>query len=177
MIVSFLMRKVFYKNLTSELTEINLLENGFSMQEPFGVKPIILDWKNVENVYFSEDKKQVIIQSLKKEFVLKNNFMGWYEFIQNVPSKFTNFDFDYVSDFMKSLQPCDICGIVAVKENHCLVCQNVPWNDQINGSKIDYIKQKQLTLFASNIKEGKEVKQYAKPEYGFKVNENWKLHL
>lgn len=175
--VRFLMRKVFSKNLTSELTEIKINENGFSLHEPFGIKPKLYDWKSIKNVYFSENNTEVIVQNLVKKIILKNNNIGWYEFIQNVPSEFINFNFQYVTLFIDALIPCDVCGIVAVNETECLVCKNATWNSKMAQSKIEYIRLQQLNLFSVLIKEGSEINNQAEPEHGFKANKNWKLYL
>lgn len=171
------MRKVFYKKLSSDLTQIELTPNGFSLLEPFGAKPQIFDWKEITDIYFSEDKKEVILQNADKIIVLKNNFMGWYEFIQNVPHHFANFDFQYVITFMSALQPCEICGIIAVNENECLVCENTAWHNEIADPRTEYLKAKQLQLYSELLKEGKEIKQHAEPEHGFQADKNWKLYI
>jgi len=171
------MRKVFYKKLTSELSEIKLTENGFSLNQPFGSKPKVFIWKNIKNVQFSENMHEVNIENFDKQIILKNSYIGWYEFIQNVPTDFLNFDFDYVKTLMNSLKPCGVCGIVSVKENVCLVCETIEWNSRISQSETDYLKLKQLDLYSDLIKDGKEIKKQAEPEHGFKANKNWKLYI
>lgn len=171
------MRKVFYKKFTSELTEIKLTENGFSIDQPFRAKPKVFNWKNIKNIQFSENKNEVNIESFNKKIVLKNCYIGWYEFIQNIPTEFVNFDFNYVKTLMNSLKPCGVCGIVAVKDNMCIVCETIEWNNRISQSETEYLKLKQLDLYSIVIKDGKEIKKQAEPEHGFKANKNWKLYI
>lgn len=175
--IGFLMRKVFYKNLTSELTEIKLTENGFSINEPFGAKPRVFNWKDIKNVQFSENNNEVIIEKTDNQIILKNNYMGWYELIQNVPTEFADFDFDYAKIFMDSLSPCGVCGIVAVSKNECIVCKTTEWNNKMSESETEYLKRKQLDLFSVLIKDGREIKNQAEPECGFKATKNWKLYI
>ncbi len=175
--IGFFMRKFFYKKLSSELTEIKITSHGFSLHQSFGAKPKTYDWKEISDIHFSKDNEEVIIQNLEKSIILKNNFIGWYEFIQNIPPNFTNFDFQYVRTFMNALLPCEICGIIAVKENKCLVCENNAWNNETADYKAEYLKAKQLDLFSSLLQDGKEIKQHAEPEHGFQADKNWKLYI
>ena len=175
--IGFLMRKVFLKKMTDELTEIVLTERGFSINEPFHAKPKSFDWSEIINIQFSEKYNEVIIEIKEREIILKNNKIGWYEFIQNIPSNFSNFDFNHAKYFMDSLKPCGVCGIIAVKENKCLFCETIPWNDAMPQTKIEYLKLKQSELFSVWIKEGIEIKKVAKPEHGFKADKNWKLYI
>ncbi|MFD2910131.1 hypothetical protein ACFSX9_15480 [Flavobacterium ardleyense] len=171
------MRKVFYKKMTSEITEIKLTENGFSLNETFGAKANLFKWNEINNIHFSENNENVIIEKSDKKFVLKNCNIGWYDLIQNVPLNFTNFDFAYVKNFIESLKPCKICGIVALNKNECIVCENVPWNSAMTETEIDYIKTKQLDFYSESINEKREIKKIAEPEHGFKADKNWKLYI
>lgn len=173
----YLMRNIFYKKLTSELTEIKLTESGFSINEPFGAKPKLFDWKEINSVQFSENRNEIIFEKADKKIGLKNNNIGWYEFIQNVPTRFKEFDFNYASEFMNSLKPCGVCGIVAVRENECIVCETITWNNEVAENEIEYIKSKQSELYSELIKDGIEIKKVAEPEHGFKADKNWKLYI
>ncbi|MEN3322675.1 hypothetical protein VP395_02975 [Mariniflexile soesokkakense] len=175
--IGFLIRKVFCKNLASELTEIKLTENGFSISEPFEANTKSFHWNEIKDVRFSENNKEVIIEKSYKKIILKKNNIGWYDFIQNVPSNFTDFDFDYIKDLMDSLKPCEVCGIVAVRENECIVCETIAWNNEMTESKIEYLKLKQSEFYSDQIKNRKEIKKVAEPEHGFKADKNWKLHI
>ncbi len=175
--ISFLMRKVFYKKLTSILTEIHISKEGFSINEPFDAKSKLFYWNVIDTIQFSENKKEIIIKKKNKKIRLKNTYTGWYEFIQKVPEIFSDFDFKYASDLIDSLKPCGVCGIVSVKENKCIVCETIVWNDKMIETEIDYLKSQQLNLYSELIKEGKEIKKTAEPEHGFKANKNWKLYL
>lgn len=171
------MRKIFFRKIVSPLTMIELIENGFSIQLPFGANPKSYYWREIKSIKFSENYKEVNIQKSNKRIVLKNDNVGWYELIQNVPERYKEFDFNYVTEFMNSLKPCEVCGIVAVKENECIVCETVTWNNKMNESKIDYIKSKQSELNSYQIKEGFKIKTTAEPEHGFKADKNWKLYI
>ena len=173
----YLMRNIFYKKLTSEITEIKLNENGFSINEPFGAKPKLFHWKEIKKIKFSENKNEVIFEKADKQIVLKNNNIGWYEFIQNVPPTFKEFDFKYTIEFMNSLKPCGVCGIVAVKEDECIVCENITWHNEMNEKEFEYIKSKQSELYSDRTKDDIEIKEVAEPEHGFKAYKNWKLYI
>ncbi len=171
------MRNIFYKKLTSELTEIKLIEGGFSINKPFRAKPKLFDWKKINSVQFSENWNEVVFEKVGKKIGLKNNYIGWYEFIQNVPTKFKEFDFDYVSELMNSLKTCRVCGIIAVRENECIVCKTTTWNNEMIENETEYIKSKQSELYSKLIKNGIEIKKLAEPEHGFKADKNWELHI
>jgi hypothetical protein len=175
--LGFLIRKIFSKKLTSELTEIELTESGFSIKEPFGAKQKLWNWNEIKNVRFSENKKEIIIEKSDKQIILKRNNIGWYDFIQKIPLKYTDFDFDYVKDFMDSLKPCGVCGIIAVRENECLICESIAWNDQMTENETEYIKTKQSDFYSDSLKNGQKIKKIAEPEHGFKANKNWKLYI
>jgi len=96
------MRKVCYRKMTSHLTEIKLTKTGFSVNVPFGAKPKMYNWDEIDNLRFSENYNEVFFKICSKQLVLKNNNTGFYEFIQNIPSTFKNFDFKYVSEFLNS---------------------------------------------------------------------------
>ena len=78
---------------------------------------------------------------------------------------------------MQSLQPCEVCGIIAVTDKVCIVCGNVPWDNEKKKSKSEYLKAKQLKLFSPLLKAGKPIKQHAEPEHGFQADKNWKLYI
>ena len=65
------MRNVFYKKMTSEITEIKLTESGFSINEPFGAKPKLFDWEEINSVQFSENWNEVIFEKAEKKSVWK----------------------------------------------------------------------------------------------------------
>jgi hypothetical protein len=94
-----------------------------------------------------------------------------------VPSNFFNFDYDYVKAFMNSLKPCGVCGIIAVRENKCIVCEIIAWNSEMPESETAYLKSKQFDFYSSYIKEGIKIKKVAEPEHGFKADKNWKLYF
>ncbi len=175
--IGYSIRNIFCKKLTLELTEIKLIENGFSIKEPFGAKPKLFNWKEINSIQFSENKDEIIFKKANKKFILKNYNIGWYEFIQNVPTRFKEFDFNYVSEFVHSLKPCKVCGIIAVKENECIVCETTTWNNKIIENEIEYIKSKQSELYSELVKEKIEIKKVAEPEHGFKSDKNWKLYI
>lgn len=175
--IGYLTRKVFYRNLTSELTEIILTENGFSINQPFGAKPKLYNWEDLQTIRFSDNYNEVIVEKSDGQIALNNNHIGWYELIQYVPSTFKEFDFKYVAELIDSLKPCGVCGIVAVKENKCLVCETVAWNEEMNENKFDYLKSKQSEFYSDRISNGKEVKKIAEPEHGFKADKNWRLYI
>jgi len=171
------MRKIFLRNMVSPLTEIKLIEKGFLIKKPFGAKPEQYHWKEIKSVRFLENYNELFIVKMQKKITLKNDNIGWYEFIQNVPIRFKEFDFDYVSEFMNSLKPCGACGIVAVRENECIVCETITWNNEVTENEIEYIKSKQLELYSERIKNGIKIKKVAEPEHGFKADKNWKLYI
>lgn len=175
--IGYLMRNVFYKKQTFELTRISLVEHGFSVNRPFGAKLKLYHWKEVRSIRFSDNYNDVIVEYLGRQIILRNSNIGWYEFIQNVPSTFENFDFKYVAEFIDSLKPCGVCGIVAVREQTCIVCETIAWNDEIHKDKVAYLTSKQSEFYAELVKDGKEIKKIAEPEHGFKADSNWKLYL
>lgn len=175
--IGFLMRKIFFRNIVSPLTEIELIENGISIKLPFGANPKSHYWTEIKSVQFSKNYKEVNIEKSDKQIVLKNDNIGWYEFIQNIPSRYKEYDFNYVTEFMNSLKSCGVCGIIAVRENKCLVCKNLSWNKQMTENEIDYIKLKQSEFYSDLIKEGIKIKKVAEPEHGFKADKNWKLYI
>lgn len=175
--IGYLIRNFFYKKLTSELTEIKLTKSGVSIIEPFGAQPKLFDWQEIKTIYFSKDWKSVIFKTSNQSIVLKSNNIGWYEFIQNVPPSFEQFDFKYVTELINSLKPCGVCGIIAVREKECIVCETTPWTIDMTENEIEYIKAKQLELYSERIKNGIEIKKIAEPEHGFKADKNWKLYI
>ena len=78
---------------------------------------------------------------------------------------------------MISLEPCAICGIIAVKENKCIVCETTTWNNEMHEKRIEYIKLKQSEFYSESIKDGIEIKKVAEPEHGFKADKNWELYV
>jgi hypothetical protein len=176
-ILPWLMNNLLFRKLASELTEIELTESGFFISKPFGGKSKSFEWNEIKNIQFSENKKQVIILKSDKKIILKNNNIGWYEFIQNVPKKFTEFDFNYTGDLINSLNPCGVCGIIAVNENKCIVCETIAWNKEMTKTEVEYIKLKQSDFYSELIKEGRTIKKTAEPEHGFKADKSWKLYI
>ena len=175
--IGYLMRNVFFRNLVSPLTEIELIKNGFSIQKPFSKKQKRFYWNEINDVIFSPDKTKLILNTKRETQILNNDIIGWYELIQNIPDTYSNFDFDYVKAFMDSLLPCGVCGIIAVKNDECIVCETTAWNSEITVSQTEYLKSKQSDLYSDNLKKGIEIKKIAEPEHGFKADKNWKLYI
>lgn len=175
--IGFSLRKIFYRKLTKALTEITLNKNGFSILEPFGAKPKFYFWSEIQSIKFSSNYENIIIDFSNKQKMIENRFIGYYEFMQNVPLTFTEFDFNYSKELINSLKSCKVCGIIAVSKNKCIVCETIPWNSKMNENEIEYIKSKQLEYYSEHIKNREEIKKIAEPEHGFKADKNWKLYI
>ncbi|AXG70952.1 hypothetical protein KORDIASMS9_03207 [Kordia sp. SMS9] len=175
--VGYLMRKFLFKKLSNAITDIELTKSGFVINEPFGAKPKELEWNDVKSIRFSNNDKVLIVKTAENEIALNDDQIGWFEFIQNIPESFKQFDFKKVNFIIDSLKSCEVCGIVAVRNNICKVCDCEPWNQNSGKSKIDYLKEKQIEHFEYELKNKKEIKKIAEPEHGFKTDRNWKLYI
>jgi hypothetical protein len=175
--IGFLMRNIFFRNLVSPLTDIELIKNGFSIHSPFSWKRQRFYWNEINDVRFSSDNTQLILNTKRKIKTLNNDNIGWYELIQSIPENYSNFDYEYVKSFMGSLKPCGVCGIIAVRKNECIVCESIVWNNGMSDSQNEYLKSKQSDLYSDNLKEGIEIKKVAEPEHGFKADKNWTLYI
>ena len=175
--VGYLMRKFLFKKLSNAVTDIELTKSGFVINEPFGAKPKELEWNDVKSIRFSNNDKVLIVKTAENEIALNDDQIGWFEFIQNIPESFKQFDFKKVNFIIDSLKSCEVCGIVAVRNNICKVCDSEPWNQNSGKSKIDYLKEKQLEHFEYELKNKTEIKKIAEPEQGFKADNNWKLYI
>ncbi len=159
------------------ITDIEFTKSGFVINEPFGAKPKELEWNDVKSIRFSNNDKVLIVKTAEKEIALNDDQIGWFEFIQNIPESFKQFDFKKVYFIIDSLKSCEVCGIVAIRNNICKVCSSEPWNQYSGKSKTDYLKEKQLEHFEYKLKNKTEIKKIAEPEHGFKADNNWKLYI
>ncbi|WP_299335031.1 hypothetical protein [uncultured Psychroserpens sp.] len=175
--LGYLMREIFFKELSNKITDIELTKSGFIINKPFGAKPQNIEWKQLRSIRFSDNDKVIIIKTVEKDIILNDNQIGWYEFIQSIPKIFKQFDFKKANSIMDSLKSCDVCGIIAVRDNICKICESEPWHQKSKKDKSEYLKDKQLEHFEYELKNKIKIKAFAEPQHGFKADENWKLHL
>ncbi|REG84121.1 hypothetical protein C8N41_10722 [Winogradskyella sediminis] len=175
--VGYLMRKFIFKKLSNKITDIELTKKGFVINEPFGAKPKKLEWNQIKSIRFSNNDKILILKIDENEIALNHDQIGWFQFIQNIPKSFKQFDFKKVDLIIGSLKSCEVCGIVAVRNNVCKVCDSEPWNRNSGKNKMEYLKEKQLEHFEYELKNKTEINKIAEAQHGFKADKNWKLHI
>lgn len=173
MIIKWLMHNFLFKKLTVELSEIQTNKEGINFRKAFDSIVKFYKWDDIKNIQFSSNYKNVVFDFNGKKIVLNNSTTGWYELIQNIPADRFTFDFKYAEALIKSLKSCEICGLEAVFEQKCLVCQNSVWNPSFDDEKLNYLQSKQLKLYSELLKENKTILN--KPEHGFKSAADWKL--
>lgn len=72
-----------------------------------------------------------------------------------------------------------VCGSIASNCYHCLACETPIWRKEFSkyyANKRDYVKAKQLNLFASLQKNSQEALIFNRDET-FDLHQNWKLLL
>lgn len=84
------------------------------------------NWSSLKDAVFNEDYTALKLQiKLGASIVVDKNGYNWIVFLYNLSLlDLPSFDYDYTNKLFARLEPCDICGTVAVfkPNNCCLAC-------------------------------------------------------
>ena len=148
--------KQILKKINAEISEMRRIENisssGFEIYDlEYNLKDRFSRSK-IKTIKFSSGYKSLMLTDVySKTFYLNNDINNWYALIQKIPEGYENFDYNYVSDFVKDFEYCEVCGMKAVKNNTCLHCYSGVWNNDLQEDypdKESYIKSEQLDLYS-----------------------------
>jgi len=148
--------KKILKKVNAEISEMRRIENISS----FGFELFDLEynlknrssWSEIKPIRFTSDYKSLVFIVINnKQKILPDKTNNCYALIQKIPENYTDFDYAYVSNFIKDFQFCEICGMKAIKNNTCLHCYSNIWDDDLQEDypqKESYIKSEQLDLYS-----------------------------
>jgi hypothetical protein len=134
-----------------------------------------IKWNDVISVYLDKNKTKLIITLKNEKIQIPKNSINWYKLIRSIPDKYADFDFDYVDKLFNSLTTCEICGAIANRDNECLSCGSESFDYKKHPefkTKNDYIKEKQLELFAILDRDDK-FEGFCEATDGFEIDKNW----
>lgn len=154
----------------------SITKDGFNLVF-YGKKDRFHRWEDFKTIKTNKSFKRIHL--VKKSFgkvIISKDCLNWYELLKKIPPHFTDFDRKRVQNFFENLTPCMICGCIAVHDSECCVCQNSDWTIQIEceyKTKENYIKEKQLELFATEDKE-EQIVDFFEEDDTFKLDKSWK---
>ena len=111
----------------------------------------IILWQNIHEVELNDAKNTLTFTTVGEEpFTIDDSVDNWFLLLKNIPRHYIYFDHAYVENLFAQLQPCEVCGFVAVHDNTCQACYEVPWAPSKKYPvKEDYLRATQLDVFAS----------------------------
>lgn len=137
---------------TSKYVISNITHKGFDLVSKQA--SVYHKWNEFKSIAFDKKKRKVICKKgLFQQIVLTDFYQGWHCFLKKVPTRFTDFDFEYVKLFFASLLPCKTCGNIAVHQGNCCACGSEAWNTALAedyDTEREYIKEEQLDYFATH---------------------------
>jgi len=164
------------EEILDKIRIIRVNDNGFTISDSFMKIVDIFEWNLVENIELKDNSLFFYLKNGKKITIPSSYHENWYELIQKIPKGFSNYDYNFVENFINNLQGCEICGMIAIHEEECLCCGNKVWNNVFLDeyqSKEEYIKSLQLIEFDQIYSE--KIKTINnKSKYGFKSFKDWK---
>ena len=117
----------------------------------------------------------MIIGLENKKIRIPNNSLNWYKLIRSIPTKFSDFDFDYIDKLFNALTTCEICGVIAINDNECLSCGSESYEYKKHTdfkTQNEYIKSNQLELFAI-LDKGDKFEGFYEATDGFEIDKKW----
>ena len=158
------------ENINKDGFEIHLIKN----RKIQSIKKVW--WENIAKASLKKNELRLHTKSGEKIF-LDFSIKHFYALIRQIPKDFTNISYRQVSAHFKGLKPCLICGSIAANNYQCLACETPVWRKEFSkyyDNKRDYVKAKQLDLFASLQKNGQQAITFNRDET-FQLQSNWKL--
>ncbi|UII28386.1 hypothetical protein LVD15_08145 [Fulvivirga maritima] len=152
---------------------ITCLADGFKLVSMNNQNQLDYKWSAVKDVVITKDGLEITTDSTQK---ISRKWQGWHQLIREVPQGYGNYNYEFVHQYLNSLEGCDICGLKAVYNNECLHCGTEVWSDDIkelSESKNDYVREEQLLWFIVGV-DPEKIDINNKPENGFESNPNWK---
>lgn len=158
------------ENIDESSFEIHQIENG----KIKSIEKIL--WEDIAKASLRKDELRLYTRDGQRMFISPKT-KHFYTLIRQIPKNFTNITFRQVNAHFKDLKPCLICGSVAANGYHCLSCETPVWRKQFSKyyeNKRDYVKAKQLDLFASLQKNSQQALTFSRDET-FDLHKHWKL--
>ena len=111
----------------------------------------VILWQNIHEVELNDAKNTLTFTTVGEEpFTIDDSVDNWFLLLKNIPRHYIYFDHAYVENLCAQLQPCEVCGFVAVHNNTCQACYEAPWTPSKKYPvKEDYLRASQLDVFAS----------------------------
>lgn len=175
----------FYsKIISSQILNIN--KQNFQLNEfrtPSGkTKTKIYKWDDFSKTEFDSENQEIkLIAKNGKDLEINSKFSNWYFFIHNIPSRLRNNKIDHFNkNLFLDLSTCLVCGTIAFKNNKCMSCGSISYDEAKKDAnyeefktELDYLKNEQLELFET-LEEGEKVEFYLDEDPLFKLDKNWK---
>lgn len=172
----FFQNRSIEKQINKTLEKIIFLKSdkkGFIIEFNDDRETIKANWNDFDDIKLSNENVS-IIKNKKIVHIIDDSYLGWYQFIQDVPIGFDSYDYIFVEQFFNNLKGCQICGLLALKNDKCLACGSEVWNKnllELFNSEVEYIKEEQLDMFEPC--EDDPILLNNDPESGFKSDPNW----
>ena len=155
---------------------ISIVDTGFNIKKILDENEKVFIWNEIEDMRFSVEKDEIFL--LKNNRVIDEvlvNYIGWNGFLKSIPKGYKSFDYEYRENYFLGLIGCEVCGLIAVKNDKCLSCNSDKWStflSEIFNSKDSYIREEQLDMFEVEDMEKIDINNRAKE--GFESDLEWK---
>ena len=99
-------------------------------------KSIKYQWSDVVSTSLNEEELLLTFnfKDGKTLQVLNEACYDWFDLIFALPESIVNQSTPSISEFLKTLQPCKICGFKAVVNETCHCCCNNVWDKSVHDS-------------------------------------------
>ncbi len=161
----------------AEMVIVESNEQGYSIWKNKGELQVKRNWIDIEKAELSRDKL-VLHSNGKVADIIERSASNWFELIQNIPDNMFPFNESLVRVLIDELEGCEVCGLVALKDDRCELCGVNKWTPMMSEAyhnKSEYLKENQEDLFKDE--STGEIKVTITSEAGFEVFKEWSNHM
>ena len=132
-------------------------------------------WSEIQTAHLDTKNMKLTLRE-KSKLVVSADTPNFYLLLKNMPIGYSDLDYGYIKSFFSSLEPCLVCGAIALREQKCLACGCSTWNASLKENYPTYeayIKENQLEIFAT-MEPDEKFCDFKSENIGFEFDATWK---
>lgn len=138
-----------------------------------------IKWSDISSLSFNDQNDmELVLERQKVKIPLET--VNYFHLIRNIPTNIPNFESAKAKVIYDSLQPCEICAMIAVYQELCQCCHTRPYQFSQASNKMsqqEYLREMQLVYFR-NLETGKTIEDFiTETSEWYDRNVNWKPYV